>query len=208
MRQSRPRDTVREKPTTSTATSNDAAGEREAAAGWTRAYSGDEHACVPKARACLFSFFAVDLHRHSGAKALATCTTRQLGKAGFGLPRADLTLLTSQARVSHLHRVFAAGRLIRPRYLVAIAQSEVLAGHKPTINLSSEWTPAAGTFTGHLSLQHCLERQSRNPAGPGVPATADVSPLSGDRLARLAGGEVGLSLSAGSYLFLLPLSAA
>lgn len=36
----------------------------------------------------------------------------------------------------------------------------------------------------------------------------DASPLSGDRLARLAGGEVGLSLSAGSYLFLLPLSAA
>lgn len=33
-------------------------------------------------------------------------------------------------------------------------------------------------------------------------------PLSGDRFARLAGGEVGLSLSAGSYLFLLPLSAA
>lgn len=37
---------------------------------------------------------------------------------------------------------------------------------------------------------------------------ADISPLSGDRFARLAGGEVGLSLSAGSYLFLLPLSAA
>lgn len=33
-------------------------------------------------------------------------------------------------------------------------------------------------------------------------------PLSGDRFVRLAGGEVGLSLSAGSYLFLLPLSAA
>lgn len=33
-------------------------------------------------------------------------------------------------------------------------------------------------------------------------------PLSGDRFARLAAGEVGLSLSAGSYLFLLPLSAA
>lgn len=45
-------------------------------------------------------------------------------------------------------------------------------------------------------------------AGKQEPGLAGASPLSGDRLARLAGGEVGLSLSAGSYLFLLPLSAA
>ena len=97
--------------------------------------------------------------------------------------------------------------LIRPRYLVAIAHSEVLEGHMPAVNLSSKWTLAAETFMGHLSLKHRLERQSRNPARPGVPGMADASPLSGDRFARLAGGEVGLSLSAGSYLFLLPLSA-
>lgn len=153
-------------------------------------------------------FFLVELHRHSGAKVLAICATKQLGKAGFGLPRADLTLLTSQTRASHLHRVFAAGRLKRLHYLVAIAHSEVLEGHMPAINLSSEWTLAAETFMGHLSLQHRLERQRRNPARPGVSGMADISPLSGDRFARLAGGEVGLSLSAGSYLFLLPLSAA
>lgn len=111
----------------------------------------------------------MDLHRHSGAKVLTTCTARQLGKAGFGLPRADLTSLTSQTGASHLHRVFAAGQLIRPHYLVAIARSEVLEGHMPAINLSSEWTLAAGTFMGHLSLERRLERQSRNPAGPGVP---------------------------------------
>lgn len=72
------------------------------------------------------------------------------------------------------------------------------------INLSSEWILAAVTFTGHLSL----EQQSRKPARPGVPGLGDASPLSGDGFTRLAGGEVGLSLSAGSYLFLLPLSAA
>lgn len=44
--------------------------------------------------------------------------------------------------------------------------------------------------------------------GKQEPRLVDASPLSGDRLARLAGGELGLSLSAGSYLFLLPLSAA
>lgn len=154
-----------------------------------------------------FFFFCSGL-RHSGAKVLATCTTRQQGKAGFGLPRADLTSLTSQTGASHLHRVFAAGRLIRPRYLVAIAHAEVLEGHMPAINLSSEWTLAAETFAGRFSLEDCLKRQTRNPARPGVPGMADVSPLSGDRFARLAGGEVGLSLSAGSYLFLLPLSAA
>ena len=37
---------------------------------------------------------------------------------------------------------------------------------------------------------------------------ADVSPLPGDMFSRLTGGEVGLSLSAGLYLFLLPLLSA
>lgn len=152
--------------------------------------------------------FAVEFHRHSGAEGLTMCTTRQLGTIGFVLPRADLTLLTSQTQVSHLYRVFAAGQLIHLSYLAAIAHSEVLEGHMPVINLSSERTLAAETFTGHLLLEHHLERHSRNPASLGVPRTADFSPLSGDRFVRLAGGEVGLSLSAGSYLFLLPLSAA
>lgn len=162
-------------------------------------------------RCCFFLervIFAVEFHRHSGAEGLTTCTTRQLGTVGFVLPRADLTSLTPQSQASHLHRVFAAGRLINPSYLAAIAHSEVLEGRTPVINLSSEWTLAAETFTGHLSLEHHLEWHSRNPARPGVPGTADFSPLSGDRFVRLAGGEVGLSLSAGSYLFLLPLSAA
>lgn len=85
--------------------------------GWTRTYNGDEHTVSSKRGFWgwfSFFFFAVELYRHSGAKVLAVCTTRQLGKAGFGLPRADLTSLTSQTGASHLHRVFAAGWLITP----------------------------------------------------------------------------------------------
>lgn len=51
---------------------------------------------------CLQSegFFAVNLHRHSGAKALSMCITKQL----VWLPRADLTSLTSQTSPRLLHK--------------------------------------------------------------------------------------------------------
>lgn len=66
---------------------------------------------------------------------------------------------------------------------------------------------AAGWWQSHSEVLGWLQRLF--PAvGQQEPGLEDASPLSGDRLARLAGGEVGLSLSAGSYLFLLPLSAA
>lgn len=118
---------------------------------WMHTYSGEVSS---KQRLFLFVFLFCSGLRHSGAKVFATCTTRQLGKARFDLPRADLTSLTSQTGASPLHRVFAAGRLIRPCYLVAIARSEVLEGHMPAVNLSGERTLAAETFTGHLSLKH------------------------------------------------------
>lgn len=91
---------------------------------------------MPSKRGILFFFliffFAVEVHRHGGATALARRTTRQLGTAGLGLPRADLTSLTSQPARSGSAPLRWCSTVAKTHGdLVAMARSKALLAGKP-----------------------------------------------------------------------------
>lgn len=123
---------------------------------------------------------------------------------------ASSTALSCFRSSSRRDSVLAFPDLVPVETAVAVPASEALPGTLVTLlellDWGDSWRFLSGGATGALEFWPLCRSGFGEPSLP--PDLRSREPRSGDKLARLAGGGLCLSLSEGSYRFRLPLSAA